>query len=125
MIMKMKDIDPNIIDWDVAVQQANGKNSLAIDMLHMLIESLPGHKAALKSAFEAKDFVAFHEEVHKLYGALCYCGTPRLKKAAKELDQTLQNNQKTTIDKLYHQLNIEIESLKKVYKQIDFENIQD
>lgn len=116
--MNENDLD-DIIDWELALQQANGKHSLAVEMIKMLINCLPEHEAALEEAYQKDDFEEMHIEIHKLYGALCYTGTPRLKKAAKELENIILTKHKNNINKTYQHLKIEIASLKKAYQQMD------
>lgn len=108
-----------VIDWELALQQANGNQNLAAEMMKMLIESLPNHQAALEAAYQQKDLTALHDEVHKLYGALCYTGTPQLKKAAKELENSFQGKHKNSIDKLYQQLIVEIDAVKTAYQKMN------
>lgn len=107
------------ISWEIALQQANGKHNLAVDMMKMLIDSLPAHEAELETAYKEKDFETLHDSVHKLYGALCYTGMPKLKKIAKEFENSFQGKQKGQIDKLYKQLRDEIEEVKKAYAKLD------
>ncbi len=111
------------ISWELALQQVNGKNKLAVDMMKMLIDSFPAHESELSTAYKAKDYEALHHAVHKLYGALCYTGTPRLKKIAKELEISFQaKSPKHHIDKLYQQLHVEMKEVKKAYAQMDFKH---
>lgn len=116
--MNINNIDPNIIDWNIALQQANQKQDLAKKMLMMLIECLPEHQTKINTAFDTKDYNALYEEAHKLHGALCYCGTPRLKRAIKELELALQDKKPKKINTLYKQANKEIDVLMKTYQKI-------
>ncbi len=120
--MNLDNIDPNIIDWNIALQQANQKQDLAIKMLKMLIDCLPEHQTKIDAAYQIKDYDAMYEEVHKLHGALCYCGTPRLKKVTKELEQAAQDKQRGATNKLYKQLNAEIVLLMDTYKKMESED---
>jgi two-component system sensor histidine kinase BarA len=75
-----------IIDWMLADQLANGDHEFAVEMIDSLIECIPEFQQNLKKAFERHDDDALKKVAHKLHGAACYTGTPRLKLAAKRLE---------------------------------------
>ena len=118
ILVNLDNIDPNIIDWNITLQQANQKPELAIKMLKMLIECLPEHQSIIDSAYKTKDYDTMHDEAHKLHGALCYCGTPRLKKMIKEFELALQEKKQTAIKKLYKQAMKESALVIETYRKI-------
>ena len=59
-----------------------------------MIESLPESEARIRRAWQARDNEAMLDGVHYLNGACRYCGTPRLERAARELEEGL----KTEVD---------------------------
>ncbi|MBW8189583.1 two-component sensor histidine kinase BarA [Neiella marina] len=68
-----------LIDWQQALAQAGGREDLAKDMLALLIESLPQSRRAIEQAWQAKDKKELAAQVHRLHGACCYAGVPKLK----------------------------------------------
>lgn len=70
---------------------AKNDASLAKDMLAMLLDMLPAERRKVNECATNADIKTMYEVVHKLYGACCYCGLPRLKSIAKTLDVQLKN----------------------------------
>lgn len=94
----------------------------AIEMLKMLVKSLPGVKHDLEQAYQKHNWKQFKFDIHKFYGGLHYCGALRLKEATKQLEKILEeSNEKNRnipiIDKLYTQLINEMQRLEKEFKK--------
>lgn len=85
----IKDTFKGSIDWPMCVELAGNKIDLAKDMLSMLIDSLPVDKANIKQAYNSKDMKQLREHVHRLHGACCYVGVPRLKSIARDLENAI------------------------------------
>lgn len=103
-------------NWDLALKNASGKPDLAIELTCLFLELLPKHETELRLAYEKKDLDALGKAAHKLHGALCYCGLPRLKSLTKTLESTARNAKGTinrSIDKLYRSLQAEIQAIYK------------
>jgi len=98
----------DIIDWDLAIKRTGGKKELAEELFALLIKTLPQHQDELKTVFEDNDFDALHAAAHKLHSATCYCGTPRLKQAAKNLEDLSKTTKTTEIKEAYNKLCDEI-----------------
>ena len=64
-----------VFDEDLARRRAGGRQSLADEMLKMLLDSLSEDRPAISSAFDSGDQETLLERVHKLHGATRYCGT--------------------------------------------------
>ena len=105
--MDKKNLD-GIIDWKLAKKLANGQMEIAKELFDLLLETLPEHREKLDHAFQKNDLYGLQQEAHKLHGATCYCGTPRLKEAAKELETAAKNNQNGHVIKTYNNLCAEI-----------------
>ncbi|MES2217642.1 MAG: Hpt domain-containing protein, partial [Pseudomonadota bacterium] len=85
-----------VIDWELGLKLAGNKPQLAKDIMAILINTLP-HE--LQSILEAKnDPNTLLQRVHKLHGAISYCGLPRLKKLLAEFEQSLKNEQFAHLD---------------------------
>ena len=79
-----------VFDANLARRRAGGRESLANEMLTMLLDSLVSDRPAISAAFDSGDDDTLLEKVHKLHGATRYCGTPRLEHAAKSLEEALK-----------------------------------
>ncbi|WP_199610853.1 two-component sensor histidine kinase BarA [Flocculibacter collagenilyticus] len=78
------------VDWELALQRAGGKPDLAFEMLKMLVDSIPESKQAIQSALDESDQVATITHVHKLHGACCYSGVPRLKQLTEAIETQMK-----------------------------------
>jgi len=110
--MDMNNIEDNkIIDWELGAQLAGGKREIAKDMLQMLTNELPQNLQDITQAVQAQDYPTLKRLVHKLRGGTCYCGVPRLKIAADNLDAVLKANQFDNVDALAAELCQEINNV--------------
>jgi two-component system sensor histidine kinase BarA len=105
------------IDLKLGEKLMGGNKKLAMDMLKLLDKFLNKHLQIMKQAFVSEDLEKLRMEVHKLHGAACYCGTPRLKEYAKKLEISIKNGD-FPIEKLYRQLCREILSVQKEYSKL-------
>ncbi|MBW4965069.1 two-component sensor histidine kinase BarA [Pseudoalteromonas sp. CR1] len=79
------------IDWPLALQRAGGKNELALEMLNMLLLSVPETLNLLTKAIDDEDCEQVLSIVHKFHGACCYTGVPKLKSLAETIETSLKN----------------------------------
>ena len=79
------------IDWPLALQRAGGKNELALEMLNMLLLSVPETLNLLTKAIDNEDCEQVLSIVHKFHGACCYTGVPKLKSLAETIETSLKN----------------------------------
>ncbi len=96
-----------IIDWESAVKLAGGKREFAEEILDFLIMTLSDDIAALQHSYQAKNYSDLLRKAHKLHGALCYCGLPRLKALIVRLETDLKNNTMDNLPSLLTQLGSE------------------
>ncbi|MFT4929677.1 MAG: two-component system sensor histidine kinase BarA, partial [Phenylobacterium sp.] len=78
------------IDWALARQRAGGKTDLAIDMLTMLLDSLPQSAKEIQLGIDEMNTESILKHVHKLHGASCYTGVPKLKELANTIETQLK-----------------------------------
>ncbi|MDP5188932.1 two-component sensor histidine kinase BarA [Rheinheimera baltica] len=83
-----------LIDWPLALERASGKCSLVKEMLQMLVSSIPASRAAMQHAQATHNTAELLQQVHKLHGACCYTGVPRLKQLAELLETQLKKDEK-------------------------------
>jgi two-component system sensor histidine kinase BarA len=84
--------DLPIIDWDLGTRLAGNNRQFAEEMLNLLTQTLPTELTQIKQAHLSRDYLLLQRLVHKLHGAICYCGVPRLKQAAVKLETALKTN---------------------------------
>lgn len=78
------------IDWNLCVTLANNKEDIAEELLILIIQQLPADLEAIQLAFEEANYPELLRYVHKLHGALCYSGLPRLKQVLSSFESTLK-----------------------------------
>lgn len=93
----MEEVQDNIagsIDWTIALKQSAGKEDLAKEMLHMLIEFIPEVNGWIEKAIEGSlSTEELCHYIHKLHGSSSYCGVPRLKQLCNLIETSLRQEQ--------------------------------
>ena len=97
-----------IFDWEQAVKLAGNKQDLAKDMLALLMQGLPRDISAIHQSYQDKNYQEMLKAVHKLHGALCYCGLPRLKTLISNLETELKSNIMDSLPPLIQSLDNEV-----------------
>jgi two-component system sensor histidine kinase BarA len=100
-----------VIDWEESVRLAGHKKELARDILTMLTRELPHELAEIKAHYQSKNYQELLRTVHKLHGAVCYAGTPRLKTVLATLETHLKTNIMDGSSSLLDQLDTEVNRL--------------
>ena len=107
----------NIIDLDMGLRLANGKQDLADDMLSMLYDSLINDMPLLKKDLKNLNYTRLSEKVHKLHGATRYTGTPNLQVSAQALEENLKLGKHEQTRELHKILINDIEDIIQWYDQ--------
>lgn len=84
--------DNTHVCWADSLEQAMGKEELAIDMLSMLLDSIPETIVAIEDAISGQQSSKLLKIIHKLHGACCYTGVPQLKKLAYSIESELKRH---------------------------------
>ena len=87
---KFTHFDQRTLNWELCLTQANNKPDLALDMLKMLLKSLPASVEHINSALASFDQQAMLTCIHKLHGASCYCGVPTTQQLCQEIESGLK-----------------------------------
>ncbi|GGI68727.1 two-component sensor histidine kinase BarA [Shewanella gelidii] len=87
---KFTHFEQHTLNWDLCLSQANQKTDLALDMLSMLIESLPNTVDNIDKALTQLDADKMYQVIHKLHGASCYCGIPTTQRLCQEIESALK-----------------------------------
>ena len=85
----------HILDWPESVRLSAGKENLARELLHMLIDSFASEKLLLAQLIEQKDYVELEQRIHRLYGATRYVGIPTLQQVSRALEKLLMQQRKS------------------------------
>jgi len=105
-----------IIDWELGHRLAGNQKDLAKDMLGMLIDNLPQNISVIHQLHIEHNYTGLKQQIHKLHGAVVYCGTPRLKSILAQLNTFLKNCIQHEIDYLIEQLKTEVKTLLNEWK---------
>lgn len=83
-------INENVtLDFEEGMRLAGGKLESAKEMIQLLVKSLPDDIADIREAAKNKDAEELHDLIHRMYGGLCYCGTPKLRRLVGEFKEAL------------------------------------
>lgn len=70
-----------VVDYEVQLRFAGGNQSLASELLHMLMAEFPRCQRCLRDALAQRNPERLSEEVHCLAGGAAFCGAIALKAA--------------------------------------------
>lgn len=104
-----------IIDWSHAIKLAGNKKEYAEEMLELFIKSLSNDVAAIKKFYVNQNYIEMFRLVHKLHGAVCYCGLPRLKAVIVQLETNLKNNIMDDLPHFFSAFEVEVKLLLEHY----------
>jgi CheY-like chemotaxis protein/HPt (histidine-containing phosphotransfer) domain-containing protein len=96
-------------DLDLALENAGDRRDLATELFDLLLASLPSDLDAINAA--SSNINELKRAVHKLHGAVRYCGVPRLAKAIEKLELALKQGNELEIQPLLNLLNGEVTAL--------------
>ncbi len=107
-----------VLDLELGAKLINSDQKAAKTMLKDLAASLPKALQQLKSAYDQEDVKQVGNIAHYLHGGACYCGTPRLKEAAFQLERLARGLQPfQELESAYKNLCTEISAVIEKTKQ--------
>ncbi len=77
---------------DLCLSRARNKAELAKEFLQNLLSSLDTTRTAIKTASQHGDCEALLHDTHKLHGACCYSGVPRLQQCSYKLEELIKRD---------------------------------
>jgi len=83
------------VDLGLCLQRARHKPELAREFLQGLLDNLPVSRLALGDALATGQRADLLEHTHRLHGACCYSGVPRLQQHSRALEELLKRNAPT------------------------------
>ena len=81
------------IDWALCVQKVSGNQILAEEFLARFVEELHLNRTEFKRLFNKKNIAGLESAAHKLHGACCFCGVPRLQNKVVYLEKRFTSDQ--------------------------------
>ncbi|MCD6038811.1 MAG: barA [Gammaproteobacteria bacterium] len=103
---------PNaVIDWELAIKCGSNSRAFAEEMFALLARDLPNELLEIKKEYANNKIQEFKHRIHKLHGALCYCGAPRLKAATIALETAIRSRNYSQIPELLEQFEYEANEL--------------
>jgi len=100
-----------VLDWELGRKLAGNNLELAIEFLTKLAATLPQEKINIETAFEAQAFETMRDMVHKLHGAVAYCGVPTLAAAIKALEDSISSQSLSTIAPYLETFNQQVDAV--------------
>jgi two-component system sensor histidine kinase BarA len=95
------------IDWDLALKRANYNAQSAQYLLTEFNKLLPGIIEEINEHFTLSRSKEVHATVHKLHGACCYTGVPKLQSLCATIENCYRNKLTEKVGALLDQLNEE------------------
>ncbi|MGQ3888926.1 two-component system sensor histidine kinase LetS [Legionella sp. CNM-1927-20] len=105
------------IDWSLCVQKVSGNQILAEEFLTRFVEELTKSQPEFFALFENKDIKGLESAAHKLNGACCFCGVPRLQSQVIRLEKKAKEAQ--NIDELKETFAEFMQSADEVIKEFE------
>lgn len=81
---------------DLCLSRARQKATLAKEFLQELLHSLESAHQNIASALQRHDIATLLHETHRLHGACCYTGVPRLQQCSNSLEELLKRDPAST-----------------------------
>lgn len=100
------------IDWNSCLELSNHKPDLAKELLTMFIDDMPNAKNDIEKALHENNLEMLGNYAHKLHGACCYVGVPKLRAIIRELENAARQHKKANCTLLIQKMRLEMEAVK-------------
>lgn len=110
------EVEYEVFNRQESIELAGGNESLANELLPMLVNDLPGQYEKIHQAYVEQDMPALKTHVHKLHGGSKYCGVPALRHAAAKLEQIIDLQQQSQLQQGITRLGKQIDALLDYYR---------
>lgn len=81
------------LDWELAIKRTNNNQAVARELQRDFVAMLPEAIDTIKQEWDDGNYDDLKAEVHKLHGASCYVGMPKLQSLANKLETALKLDQ--------------------------------
>lgn len=105
------------INWANCVKKASGNHNLAVEFLSDFVQELQTNRSEFFKLYKEGKVSEIERLAHKLHGACCFCGVPKLQKLVSELEIKAMDAAST--NELQSELLILIEELDAVLAEYD------
>jgi two-component system sensor histidine kinase BarA len=85
--------DEKTLDWELCLKQCNNNSALAKELFDLFIGELPLFKQKIAEAEKFKKQADLLDVIHKLHGACCYIGVPKLKNLVAKAEIQLKKGE--------------------------------
>lgn len=86
-------LDLPSLDWELAIKRTNNNQAVARELQRDFVAMLPEAIDNIKQQWDDGNYDDLKAEVHKLHGASCYVGMPKLQSLANKLETALKLDQ--------------------------------
>lgn len=93
-----------IVDWELALNRANFNDVAAQGLLSKFMVMLPDIIQEIRHDNKEGNIKAIQDNIHKLHGACCYTGVPKLQHLCFEIETGLKTQQLHNLDSLISRL---------------------
>ena len=108
-------ITGKVIDLLSGAEYLNTTEEKVWEMTMLFYSKLDQDMALIETAHESKDWETVQNLVHKMKGAACYIGTPRLKQACTHYEKSIKMHKIALYERLHQQFLHEIDMFKAMY----------
>jgi len=110
------------IDWPLCVQKVSGNQALAEEFLEKFVEELHLSRKEFMQLSHDQNIKGLENAAHKLHGACCFCGVPRLQAKVMRLEKKSREVQKfeelkTAFAELIQSIDEVIDEFDNIYKK--------
>ncbi|GGW78714.1 hypothetical protein GCM10007391_09180 [Alteromonas halophila] len=81
------------LDWQLAMQRTNHNQAATEELLNDFLTLLPGSIENIRQQWDKRNYDTLKSEIHRLHGACCYTGVPKLQDLARDLESALKLGQ--------------------------------
>ncbi|MBB72786.1 MAG: hypothetical protein CMF50_10380 [Legionellales bacterium] len=103
--------ESQVIDTASVAEMVGGREDIARELLGMLVKELPSDRDKIRQSEAEGDLEKLSFELHRLKGAVTYCGVPRLQRSVKAAYAEVDNVQtvgqlNTHLSDLYNEIDL-------------------
>lgn len=91
LLQILRKAKPSAIDWHLCIQKVSGNEILAREFLTRFVDELRTNRQEFIRLFQTKNIKSLESAAHKLHGACCFCGVPRLQAQVTRLESQAKN----------------------------------
>lgn len=120
VVLDNVDTEPHaVIDWQLCLQKVSGNQTLAEDFLKKFIEELTVQVDEFSELYRDQNIKGIGQLAHKIHGACCFCGVPKLQSYVVELENIASEAEKLEqITPIYEKVLLAIHEVISEYQRI-------